>query len=603
MTRNKGLELLYERIRKISNDVVITEAPGANPDPGSLAGRGWDSKDQSSVAPKISPNEQALIDALEIKIAAGKWNLYNKAPELNRILSKMTIKIVASDNPHIKTMAVDNFGNIYINPQFADKLSDDEFYGVFAHEAMHIANGTFLRKGNRDFTLWNIATDAVMNWALAYDGFKLPKEGIVPDLSTGNFKFKDINKEIKVLDERGQPLAAEEVYDQLVNIQKKLEEEEKKKRKGQSGQSGFSGTSGSSGTSGFSGFSGDLRSGHSGKSGRSGGSGFSGQSGQSGQSGKGSGQSGKCSGTSGCSGGGGAGSGYTTAGASGSPYWADKDKTEGGGNARDYFKELDNQTDTHLTDQQAKEVNKDIEAELTPEKIKEIEQQRRGDISRGLETKPTAGRGASSKGAIRKLLQKSIPVFVDWKSVVKRYLRAANAKTTTWLKPSIRGLAGGYQAPGKSTSPNKLDAVFAIDTSGSVGTEELQEAVGFVRDISKTVSNINIRILLWHGVPYYLSAPMSNKGALENLLNNLVTVAGGTNMSAIDPYLQKKKIKPIVVIYITDGYVEANPTFGNYQKLFIIVNRQANNEDVKASIEGLFKKFGQVVITPTLTES
>lgn len=596
MPRHKDLELLYERIRKISKDIVITEADAANPDPGSLAGKGWDTKDRSSVAPQISPNEQALIDALEIKIAAGKWNLFNKAPELNRILSRMTIKIVASDNPHIKTMAVDNFGNIYINPGFADTLSDQEFYGVFAHEAMHIANGTFLRRGNRDFTLWNIATDAVMNWALSYDGFVLPQGGIIPNLSTGIFDFKDIGKQIKVLDERGQPLAAEEVYDQLVDIQKKLEEEEKKKRKGQSGQSGFSGTSG---TSGFSGFSGDLRSGHSGKSGRSGGSGFSGQPGRSGQSG----QSGKCSGTSGCSGDfGGGGSGYTTGGASGSPYWADKDKTEGGGDARDYFKDLDNKTDTHLTDQQAKEINKDIEAELTPEKIKEIEQQRRGDISRGLETKAAAGRGGSSKGAIRKLLQKSIPVFVDWKSVVKRYLRAANAKTTTWLKPSIRGLAGGYQAPGKSTSPNKLDAVFAIDTSGSVGTEELQEAVGFVRDISKTVSNINIRILLWHGVPYYLSAPMSNKGALENLLNNLVTVAGGTNMSAIDPYLQARKIKPIVVIYITDGYVESNPTFGNYQKLFIIVNRQANNEDVKASIEDLFKKFGQVVITPTLTE-
>lgn len=168
----------------------------------------------------------------------GKMKLYNSAPYLGRIISEVTVKIVNPDDPNVQTMAVDNFGNLYLNPNFSTKLNNDEFLGVFAHEMLHIANGTHLRAKGKIFKLWNVATDAVMNYSLVQAGFKLPANGIIPDLN-GVFVFKNtLGKEIgriKVTDAQNEPINAEQVYNQLLKIKEQLEEKGGGKQGGNSG--------------------------------------------------------------------------------------------------------------------------------------------------------------------------------------------------------------------------------------------------------------------------------------------------------------------------------------------------------------------------------
>jgi predicted metal-dependent peptidase len=85
------------------------------------------------------------------------------------------------------TMAVDDFGNIYINPYFMlYVLSDAETVGVLAHEVLHIANLTHFRGANvKNFKLWNIATDYVMNRDLIKMGLELPSFGCIPETVGG----------------------------------------------------------------------------------------------------------------------------------------------------------------------------------------------------------------------------------------------------------------------------------------------------------------------------------------------------------------------------------------------------------------------------------
>ena len=85
------------------------------------------------------------------------------------------------------TMAVDDFGNIYINPYFMlNVLSDAETVGVLAHEVLHIANLTHFRGANiKNFKLWNIATDYIMNRDLIKMGLTLPSFGCIPENKGG----------------------------------------------------------------------------------------------------------------------------------------------------------------------------------------------------------------------------------------------------------------------------------------------------------------------------------------------------------------------------------------------------------------------------------
>ena len=107
---------------------------------------------------KDDPQEQALVRDLQNRISYGLALINRRFPDLGVILSKLNVRIVNSNDPIVTTMAVDPMGNLYINPKFSDTLSEGEFYGVLAHEALHHANGTFWRKKDRDHTLWNIAT-------------------------------------------------------------------------------------------------------------------------------------------------------------------------------------------------------------------------------------------------------------------------------------------------------------------------------------------------------------------------------------------------------------------------------------------------------------
>ena len=73
----------------------------------------------------------------------------------------------------IRTMAVDGI-NLYYSPDFTLKLNERECEGVIAHEVMHCCFQHFARRGYRDGTKWNIATDHVINLDLLEAGFTLP---------------------------------------------------------------------------------------------------------------------------------------------------------------------------------------------------------------------------------------------------------------------------------------------------------------------------------------------------------------------------------------------------------------------------------------------
>ena len=104
-------------------------------------------------------------------------------------------QIFGMDRP---TMAVDIAGNLYIGENFIlkeiyGKFSDEQVAAevvkaVLLHESMHISELSFFRGEGRRGQIWNIATDAYINFYLVKNGYKLP-EGIIPD-ADGNITLK-----------------------------------------------------------------------------------------------------------------------------------------------------------------------------------------------------------------------------------------------------------------------------------------------------------------------------------------------------------------------------------------------------------------------------
>lgn len=100
------------------------------------------------------------VELVEQRFAAARFFLQKHFPLFYAMLAKMSV-IYTYD---VDTMAVDDKGNIYINPVFGSKsLTYNQFVGVIIHEVFHVANLTFARKKDRDHRLWNICTDVIMN--------------------------------------------------------------------------------------------------------------------------------------------------------------------------------------------------------------------------------------------------------------------------------------------------------------------------------------------------------------------------------------------------------------------------------------------------------
>lgn len=150
----------------------------------------------------ITPEQRDRLAMLKLKME-------EKIPRFSKLI-RLAPVIFTYDMP---TMAVDNFDNLYINPEFFDRLSDDGVVAVLAHEMYHIDQGhpkdSKLRNLNNK--IHNFATDYVINRDLMEYGIdiknitkdpKKPVGALLPkkDNKTGKYYIRISGKAIDVTD-------------------------------------------------------------------------------------------------------------------------------------------------------------------------------------------------------------------------------------------------------------------------------------------------------------------------------------------------------------------------------------------------------------------
>ncbi len=160
----------------------------------------------------------------EIIFHGGAENVRRTADiEYTRDCVRRKFPLLGTTMAELKTVATRRIGGavldtaatdgktVYYNPDFFDKLSDDERAFIYAHEVCHVAFNHILRSKGRNQRLWNIATDAVINQMLKSENLPMVSGGV------------DIADAINH--------SAEEMYEKLL-------EQEKNKKSNQNQQNG-----------------------------------------------------------------------------------------------------------------------------------------------------------------------------------------------------------------------------------------------------------------------------------------------------------------------------------------------------------------------------
>ncbi len=118
------------------------------------------------------------ITAIETKLAAARTKLILDKPFLGALV--LRLPMIAANPDWCKTTATDARA-FYFNPEFIESLDMSQTQFILAHEALHCALSHFHRRSHRIKHRWDLACDFAINPLLVDDGLTPPAEAVVYD--------------------------------------------------------------------------------------------------------------------------------------------------------------------------------------------------------------------------------------------------------------------------------------------------------------------------------------------------------------------------------------------------------------------------------------
>jgi len=191
------------------------------------------------------------------------------------------------------------------------------------------------------------------------------------------------------------------------------------------------------------------------------------------------------------------------------------------------------------------------------EEKKEIEREIQSAIRQGLMAAKKAGVGA---GGLSIELQGLLAPQVDWREELREFVKATcrAPDVSSWRRPNRRFLAGG--GDGMDTYMPSLigetvgHLVIGVDTSGSIGAEDIAKFLSEVKSIADDVRPSKVDLLYWDtAVAQHEEYDASNLGDLVN--STKPKGGGGTAPCCVTDWLGSKQLVPECTIMLTDGYV------------------------------------------------
>lgn len=456
------------------------------------------------------------------RVLRARIQMYQKSPFFAYILLNMKLhedKEGKHFPPWNRTMAVDANGNMYWAEEFVKKITENELMGVIAHEVMHIALLHLERGKGKDRQLFNVANDLIVNDILLDDGFKLPKEGCIPERHDHSFTI--FGKKIEKINEK----SSEEIYDELYEIAPKVK------------------------------FVLNMMGGGKGDGGESSqgeGEGEEDGDGQSGGSGKGD-KKGK------------------------------NQKPEGMSNqeiqeAKQKLEELD----THIYGSNNGEKDDGENGEGQGGRMRIDRMQGWKKII------AEAAQLAKQQGKLPAGLERRIEGVLDskmnWKQRLYKYVVSQIIYDYSWNRPHKRGMGLGVYLP--DTVKESVHIVVSIDTSGSIGGNELQEFLSELIAIGNSFVNIKMDIIICDAAVH--ETYQLTRDNVDDIMSMKISGGGGTSHIPVYDYVKENIHDCKVLINFTDGYTSfpEDPEDHAFESLWVLNKHSCDEKDVP---------FGEVI--------
>ncbi len=160
---------------------------------------------------------------------------------------------------------------------------------------------------------------------------------------------------------------------------------------------------------------------------------------------------------------------------------------------------------------------------------------------------------------IERLLQKRLNPKLSWQELLARFIERSARSDYSWVTPNRRYLHQGIYLP--AIQNNELhQLVVAIDTSGSIQADELDQFIAELQDIlAQTPTTTHI---------FFCDTEIQQHLVIEqaDMLQPITPKGGGgTDYRPVFTAIERQGLRPACMIYLTDlecvGYPEHEPAF------------------------------------------
>lgn len=206
---------------------------------------------------------------------------------------------------------------------------------------------------------------------------------------------------------------------------------------------------------------------------------------------------------------------------------------------------------------------------FTEEELKDIER-KWSSIVASANMEDVSNQRNSASGWVERLLKNFLKPQLNWRSLLRRYIKETIPYDSSYKKPRKRTYSTGIYYPIIYCKPSIITA--AIDISGSISQEDMQKFITEIYGIARAYSNLKIRILFWSTVVDDKTDKIYQVSNLKDVLNERPKSTYGTFIGCVEDYIESHDMKESSIIYLTDGFVESNPIFKckNKKRIFII---------------------------------
>ena len=156
----------------------------------------------------------------------------------------------------------------------------------------------------------------------------------------------------------------------------------------------------------------------------------------------------------------------------------------------------------------------------------------------------------------------------DWRTILRDFIAARTPSDYKWSPPNRRYVASGLYLP--SVDRTGLGTiVIGVDTSGSIGDQELEQFAGEISAIADEAQPEAIHVV-------YCDAAVqaSQEFGLSEQIDLEPKGGGGTDFRPVFEWVEENGIAPVCLIYLTDLCCHSYPAIPEYPVLWVTDSRR-----------------------------